>query len=213
MSGETTRRGHLVTVEGIDGAGKSTQVARLAALLTARGYEVVTTREPGATPLGCELRRLLLSDLTLAPDAELLLFLADRAEHVARIIKPALSKGLIVVCDRFCDSTLAYQGYGREADLERVKRWDAESRDGVVPDLTLLLDCPVSVGARRRRRDPDRYQSLDAAFHQRVRDGFLALAAAAPERVRRIDASADLDAVSAEAARLTLAWLAERASR
>lgn len=209
--GPAARRGYLLTIDGIDGAGKSTQVARLARVLAARGHEVVATREPGATALGGELRRVLLeSPLALAPDTELLLFLADRAEHVARVIKPALANGRIVVCDRFSDSTIAYQGYGREADLARVARWDAESRDGVVADLTLLLDCPVALGVLRRRQGPDRYQSLDTAFHQRVRDGFLALAAAAPERVRRIDASADLETVSAEVTRVALAWLAGR---
>ena len=197
-----------MTVEGIDGAGKSTQVGRLAALLSARGYRIVTTREPGATPLGCEIRRILLdSELALTPEAELLLFLADRAEHVARVIKPGLAAGAIVICDRFSDSTIAYQGYGRQADLARVRRWDAESRDGIAADLTLLLDCPIAEAARRRRRDPDRYQALDPAFHQRVRDGFLALAAAAPERVRCIDSSRDLETVSTEVARVTLAWL------
>ncbi len=213
MTGAAARRGYLFTIEGIDGAGKSTQVARLAALLTARGHDVVATREPGATALGRELRRVLLENpFPLTHDAELLLFLADRAEHVASVIKPALARGQIVICDRFSDSTIAYQGHGREADLTRVARWDADSRDGVTADLTLLLDCPVAVGVQRRQ-GCDRYQALDTAFHQRVRDGFLALAAAAPARVRRIDASADLESVSAEVAKVTLAWLDEHARR
>ncbi len=209
----TTDRGVLITIEGIDGAGKSTQIDRLAELLTTRGRRVVCTREPGATPLGREIRRLLLeTDLALTPDAELMLFVADRAEHVARVIAPALAEGAIVLCDRFSDSTIAYQGYGRERDVERVRRWDAESRDGITPDLTLLLDCPIGEGARRRRRETDRYQALDPAFHERVRAGFLRLAAAAPERVQRIDASGDLAAVSTEVARVTLAWLDEHAA-
>jgi dTMP kinase len=151
-------------------------------------------------------------ELALAPEAELLLFLADRAEHIATVIAPALRAGAIVLCDRFCDSTIAYQGYGRQADLDRVRRWDAESRAGIEPDLTLLLDCPIELGAERRRRETDRYQVLDAGFHERVRQGFLAQAAAAPHRVRRIDASRDLAAVSAEVADVTLAWLAGRAA-
>ena len=214
MGSQPAKRGYLVTVEGIDGAGKSTQVGLLATLLAEHGYRTVTTREPGATPLGRELRRLVLeTDLALTPAAELLVFLADRAEHVARVIRPALAEGAIVLCDRFSDSTIAYQGYGHQADLARVQRWDAESRDGVSADLTLLLDCPVSLAAQRRQRDADRYQALDPTFHQRVRDGFLALAAAAPERVHRIDSSGDLAAVSAAVARVTVAWLATQQGR
>lgn len=214
VGGQPAKRGYLITVEGIDGTGKSTHVGLLATLLDEHGYRTVITREPGATPLGREVRRLLLeTDLALTPTAELLLFLADRAEHVARVIRPALAEGAIVLCDRFSDSTIAYQGYGREADLTHVQRWDVESRDGLSADLTLLLDCPVPLAVRRRRRDADRYQALDPAFHQRVRDGFLALAAAAPERVRRIDSSGDLAAVRTEVARVTLAWLATRQGR
>lgn len=206
-------RGFLLTLEGIDGAGKSTQVPRLDALLRSLGYTTVLTREPGATALGREIRHLILeTDVALAPEAELFLFLADRAEHVARVIEPALAAGACVICDRFCDSTVAYQGYGRGADLARIRRLDAESRPGLLPDLTLLLDCPIAEGARRRRRDHDRYQALDAAFHQRVREGFLALAAAEPERIRRVDAAGTVDDVAAAIARVTLDWLGTRAA-
>ncbi|MCC6766130.1 MAG: dTMP kinase [Deltaproteobacteria bacterium] len=208
MSPPSRARGCLITVEGIDGAGKSTQVERLAALLAGRGHRLVTTREPGATPLGRELRRMVLGrELALAPDAELFLFLADRAEHVATVITPALAEGAVVLCDRFTDSTMAYQGHGRSRDLARVRRWNAESAAGVVPDLTLLLDCPIELGAERRHRETDRYQALDRAFHERVRAGFLAEAAAASGRVHRIDASRALSDVSAEVARVTVAWL------
>jgi dTMP kinase len=205
--------GCLITVEGIDGAGKSTQVARLAAVLTERGHRVVSTREPGATTLGRALRRLVLGrELALTPDAELLLFLADRAEHVATVIAPALAAGEIVLCDRFADSTIAYQGYGRQHDLARVRRWNAEGSAGIEPDLTLLLDCPVELGSARRQRD-DRYHALDPDFHERVRRGFLAQAAAAPARITRIDGSRGLAEVSAEVERVTLAWLAARGIR
>jgi dTMP kinase len=211
MSDETRARGCLITVEGIDGAGKSTQVARLATLLEAHGHRVVSTREPGATALGRELRRLVLGgEVGLAPDAELFLFLADRAEHVATVIAPALAAGAIVVCDRFSDSTMAYQGHGRQNDLERVRRWNDESSAGIVPDLTVLLDCPVDLGAGRRHREGDRYHRLDPAFHERVRQGFLAEAAAHPARVRRIDGSRPLAEVSAEVERVTLDWIASR---
>jgi dTMP kinase len=209
VSARADTRGCLITIEGIDGAGKSTQVERLAALLSARGYRLVSTREPGATALGRELRRMVLGrELALTPEAELLLFLADRAEHVATVIRPSLAEGAIVLCDRFMDSTIAYQGYGHEQDLARVRRWDAESRSGIEPDLTLLLDCPVELGAERRQREHDRYQVLDRAFHERVRAGFLAQAAAAPARVRIVDASRALADVSAEVAALALDWLA-----
>jgi dTMP kinase len=201
--------GCLITVEGIDGAGKSTQVERLAALLLAAGHHLISTREPGATSLGRELRRMVLGrELALSADAELFLFLADRAEHVASVIRPALREGAIVICDRFLDSTIAYQGYGRQRDLERIRRWDAESRDGLEPDLTLLLDCPVELGAERRRRETDRYQALDRDFHQRVRQGFLDRAVAEPTRIHRVDSSRDLATVSAEVASVTLGWLA-----
>jgi dTMP kinase len=201
-------RGCLITVEGIDGAGKSTQVEHLAGLLADRGHSLVRTREPGATALGRELRRMVLGrDLALSADAELLLFLADRAEHVATVIAPALAAGAIVVCDRFSDSTMAYQGHGRERDLTRVRRWNDESSAGIAPDLTLLLDCPIELGAGRRRREIDRYHVLDRAFHERVRRGFLAEAAAAPDRIHRIDASRPLAEVSAEVADVALAWL------
>jgi dTMP kinase len=201
-------RGCLITIEGIDGAGKSTQIERLTRLLRDRGHHLTSTREPGATALGRELRRVVLGrELTLTPDAELLLFLADRAEHVATVIAPALAAGSIVLCDRFGDSTLAYQGHGRERDLARVRRWNADSSADVVPDLTLLLDCPIEIGAERRHRETDRYQVLDRAFHERVRQGFLAEAAAAPTRVHRIDASRPLAQVSAEVEHVTLIWL------
>ncbi len=214
MSDAEKAPGFLITVEGIDGAGKSTQVARLAELLRGRGHRVVTTREPGATPLGRELRRVVLGrELSLTPEAELLLFLADRVEHVATVIKPALADGAIVLCDRFSDSTIAYQGYGHGTDLARVRRWDAESRSGIDPDLTLLLDCPVELGAERRQRETDRYQVLGRDFHQRVRQGFLDQAATQSARIRRIDGSRDLAAVSTEVADVTLAWLAARGIR
>jgi len=204
-------RGYFITFEGIDGAGKSTQLRLLADLLVARGQTVVTTREPGSTPFGEQVRSMLLaSEIALTPNTELLLFLADRTEHVARVIEPALAAGKIVLCDRFSDSTIAYQGYGRQADVARIARWDAETRGGLEADLTFLLDCPVGEGARRRCRTSDRYQSLDAAFHQRVRDGFLAIAAAAPHRVRRIDTTGPVTEVSAEIARITLTGLEER---
>lgn len=179
--------------------------------LGTRPARVLATREPGATPLGRELRRVLLqSQIALEPLAELFLFLADRVEHVRRVLRPALAAGTIVLCDRFSDSTVAYQGYGREQDVARIRRWDEESREGLEADLTLLLDCPVAVAATRRQGDGDRYQSLDERFHERVRAGFLALAAAAPHRIRRIDASGSVEDVHGAVVAAVDAWLAER---
>lgn len=204
-------RGLLITLEGIDGAGKSTQARALADSLGQRGHRVVTTYEPGATPLGTALRQLLLDgEVPLSGDAELLLFLADRADHVHEVIEPALAAGKIVLCDRFVDSTLAYQGYGRQADLGRVARWNTESSSGLTPDLTILLDCPVDVGARRRQRATDRYQRRDSDYHERVRQGFLALAAAEPARIRVIDAAVELAELTTAVRDTALAWVAER---
>ena len=171
----SNRRGCLITVEGIDGAGKSTQVARLADLLAARGHRLVSTHEPGATALGREIRRVSCSAASSPSrrDAELLLFLADRAEHVATVITPALARRR----DRALRPLLGLdaspiRATDASSDLARVRRWDARERAGLEPDLTLLLDCPLELGAARRQRETDRYQVLDRAFHERVREGF-----------------------------------------
>ncbi len=191
-------RGSLIAFEGVEGAGKSTQIAAVASVLRARGAPVLETHEPGGTVLGVELRRLLmhLPDTPPTPLTELLLYLADRAQHVAQLIAPAMAQGQIVLTDRFSASTIAYQGYGRGLDLGLVTRLDAIARQGVSPALTVLLDCPVEVGLRRARGD-DRFHREEQAFHERVRAGFLSLAredwdrycvsdaAAAPERIQQ----------------------------
>jgi dTMP kinase len=167
-------RGRLVVLEGIDGCGKSTQARRLAASLPAR-----CTAEPGGTPLGQELRRLLL-DPDLSPPAartEALLMVADRAEHVATVVEPALAAGHWVVADRFTPSTLAYQGYGRLLDLDVLRAVSGWAAAGVEPDLVVLLDLPVDVARRRLAgAAPDRLERLDEAFHRRVAAGYRALA-------------------------------------
>jgi dTMP kinase len=183
----------FVTFEGIEGSGKSTHLRLLASTLRAAGHAVVETREPGGTALGARLRDLLLepSDAPFEPLAELLLYLADRAQHAAQVIRPALARGEIVLCDRFSDSTIAYQGYGRGLDLDTVRTLDAQARTGLEPDLTFLLDCPASAGlARARARSGgggDRFEQEALAFHEAVRHGFHELAAAAAERYRIID--------------------------
>ena len=191
----------FITIEGIEGSGKTTQVRLLAERLERAGRAVQTTREPGGTPLGERLRELLLHDRTpMSALAELFLLLADRAEHVAGTIRPALARGEVVLCDRFSDSTLAYQAYGRGLRVELVRVADAGARDGLLPDLTFVLDCPVDVGlARTRKRrggsEADRFEGEDVAFHERVRSGFLELAGADRSRIQVIDGMLPVDDV------------------
>ena len=181
----------LITVEGGDGAGKTTLVRALADRWLAAGLPVRTTLEPGGTELGRGLRELVLrSESGLSVWAETFLFLADRAADVAEIIRPALQRGEIVLCDRFADSTLAYQGYGRGLDLDLLHRLNAAATGGLEPDLTLLLDIPAELGVARGREDGgDRIADAALDFHRRVNDGFRAIAAAAPTRVVELDAS------------------------
>ena len=198
--------GRFITLEGPDGAGKSIHAERLAAALRARGLTVTLVREPGGTALGEAIRRILLDrGLVHAPAADALLFNAARAQLVAEVVRPALGRGEVVVCDRFADSTLAYQGHGSGMDLEALRVLAAVSTGGLVPDRTILLDLPVEVGLERRRRGPAAEQTRfeddarhDRAFHDRVRAGFLALAEAAPGRWRVVDAAAAEERVAAD---------------
>jgi dTMP kinase len=191
--------GRFITLEGGEGAGKTTQCALLAEELMTCHMPVLCTREPGGAP-GAELLRgiLLAGTVDWAPQAETLLHFAARAEHVAKTIRPALDEGSWVVCDRFYDSTMAYQGYGQGAD--RLFIGELIRLLKIKPDLTLVLDVPDPVAALRMRRrggDDDRYEKLDAAFHARVREGFRQIAAAEPERCVLVDASGEIEAVHA----------------
>lgn len=188
----------LIAFEGVEGAGKSTQLHVTAEALRARGLTVVETREPGGTVLGVELRRLLMHQLDNPPASmtELLLYLADRAQHLAEIIRPALARGEVVLTDRFSASTIAYQGFARQLDVDTVIRLDAIVRQEIAPALTVLLDCPVTIGLRRAR-DDDRFHREDEAFHERVRAAFLRFAHDTPERYRVIDATRPADEVRA----------------
>ena len=187
----------FVSFEGGDGAGKSTQILALQRYLTGRGRSCLVTREPGGTTTGELIRNLLLKGgpQEIVSSAELFLYLADRAQHVNEIILPALHAGQIVLCDRFTDSTLAYQGYGRGIDLELLGTFNGFAVGGVKPDLTMLLDCPVNIGLARTRgrlnldEQQDRFEGETVAFHERIRAGFLSMAAAEPERFRIIDSS------------------------
>jgi dTMP kinase len=187
-------RGRFITVEGGEGGGKSTQIALLARALETAGHAVTTTREPGGAPGAEEIRKLIVEGAPERWDGltEALLLSAARREHVVRTIEPALAAGSWVVCDRFADSTLAYQGYGRGIDRGALERLRALAVGALAPDLTLVLDLPVAVGlarARARRGPEQRFEAMDEAFHERLRQGFLAIAAAEPQRCAVLDAT------------------------
>lgn len=188
--------GRFIVFEGIEGAGKSSHISRLAVDLRARGCEVVQTFEPGATAFGSHLRHLVMqpTDDPPLPLTELLLYLADRAQHIEQVIRPALARDAVVLCDRFSGSTIAYQGHGRGLDLDTVRTLDAAVRRGLWPDLTLLLDCTVERGLGRATGD-DRMQREKLEFHRRVQQGFHRLAAEDPTW-KRIDTEAPADEVA-----------------
>ena len=204
------KRGHhggvLITFEGVEGGGKTTQLSRLAKLLREAGHRVVETREPGGTPAAERIREILLTDPTtrqviepISPTCEAFLIMACRSQHVAQVIQPALREHAIVLCDRFSDSTLAYQGYGRGLDLNWLHKMDRAATQGITPDLTLLMDLPVSSGLARRRRFEVHQNRLDQEsqqFHERVRRGFRALASRHPTRIKIVDAQQDPDRVA-----------------
>lgn len=193
----------FITLEGGDGAGKSTLLEKLKRHFISEERDVVTTREPGATPLGASLRHLLLHEetITVTKRAELFLFLADRAQHVAEIIEPALKRGAVVISDRFFDSTIAYQGAARKFDLATIKEMSLFATDNLVPDATLFLDLDPEVGLKRAQNvdAPDKFEIEKLAFHKAVRSGFLAIAKQEPERFHRIDATLSPDDVFKEA--------------
>lgn len=192
--------GAFITFEGIDGCGKSTQLRLLASELRMRGHEVVSTREPGGTPLGQRIRNILLDpQIEVDPLAELLLFAADRAQHVRTLLRPAIESSNIVLSDRYADATAAYQGAGRSFTTEMIAEVIHLATSGLKPDLTLIFDLPVAecLARTRRRtetdRQTDRLDAEDAAFHARVRDAYLKLAAQEPDRVRVISACGSIN--------------------
>ena len=190
-------RGVLITFEGVEGSGKSTQMRRLARFLRRRGYPVEQTREPDGTPFGAAVRRLFEHGVT--PLTQTLLFLAARHQHVAECIRPWLRARRVVLSDRYTDATVAYQGYAGGVDPEMICELNVRATGGVLPDLTLLFDCDPAVGFRRiggRRRDHFERQAL--AFHRRVRRGYRAIQRADPKRVRLINAARPPDVVAAE---------------
>lgn len=194
--------GLFITVEGSEGAGKSTNLAFMETYLRQQGKDVLVTREPGGTELGEQIRELLLGHRHdgMANDTELLLVFAARAEHLAKVVRPALEAGTWVLCDRFTDATYAYQGGGRGIASERIEALENWVQGSLRPDLTVLLDVPVEVGMRRagKRSAPDRFERQQRDFFQRVRGTYLARASIHPDRYRIVDAGKPLDQVQAE---------------
>jgi dTMP kinase len=192
--------GRLIAFEGVEGSGKSTQLELLRRLLEDRGdREVVVTREPGGTPAGERVRALLLDPaVELHPRAEALLFAAARAELVEAVIRPALERGAVVLCDRYLDSSLAYQGGARGLGRDPVDQVNRFATGGLLPDLVVLLDLDPAAGLARRARDPDRIEAQDLGFHRRVRDAFRDLAAAEPGRFAVVDAAAPVAEVAGQ---------------
>lgn len=194
--------GIFITFEGVEGCGKTTQLRLLKEKLEAAGEKVTATREPGGCPIADQIRAILLdaANSALTPLAELLLYAAARAEHVSEVIAPALERGEIVLCDRFTDATLAYQGHGRMLDLETIAQLNRLATGGVEPKITLLIDCPVEIGLSRARARiesatgprEERFELESIRFHERVREGYLKLAAASPERYLIVDGSGDV---------------------
>jgi dTMP kinase len=205
----------FITLEGPEGSGKSSQIGLLAKFLTEQGYSVVTTREPGGTPIGNQIRQVLhdVANTAMSSTAELLLYAASRAQLVHELVRPALAAGQVVVCDRYADSTLAYQGYGRNLNLADLQTITQIATGGLKPDLTLLLDIDVERGLARRRDGGEEMNRLDlelVSFHQRVRDGYHRLALEDPERWVIVDADRPVTAVQTELRAVVLARLQER---
>jgi dTMP kinase len=196
------KKGLFITFEGPEGSGKSTHSKLLVASLVKDGYEVLHTYEPGDTPLGKRVRDILLEkdDISLGRHAELLLFEADRAQHVEEVIKPALSSGKIVVCDRFNTATFAYQGYGLGLDMGKILELDKFATGGLSPDLTLLLDIDVDEGLNRASagKPADRMEKRGGVFHRKVRDGYLAMAAKDPARIKVVPVTGNIENTYAE---------------
>ena len=211
IDGTSQKRGLFISFEGGEGAGKTTQIDRLLSWLHARNEDAVKTREPGGTPGADQIRQLIVTGEgdRWSAETELLLLLAARRDHVSKVIAPALADGKIVICDRYLDSTLAYQGIARGLGLEKVRMLDDEwGNGGTRPDLTFLLDLPPDEGLRRTRlregaEDETRFEGLDFSFHETLRKGFIDLAAAEPARIKVIDAARPVDEIAAEIIGLT----------
>lgn len=190
------KKGLFITFEGADGCGKTTQIKLVKDYFEKSGYEVVLTREPGAKGLGEKIREILLNyDGIVSDRCESFLFLADRAQNIDTIVNPAVEKGKIVLCDRHIDSTVAYQGYGRGLNLERINKLNLLATDGRVPDLTIVFDIDVETSMQRVGKEKDRMESAGIEFHNRVRNGYLEIAKNEPERVKVVDGRESIEKV------------------
>jgi dTMP kinase len=198
------KRGKFITIEGVEGSGKTTQSALLAEFLRKNGIDVVETREPGGTEVGERIRQILLSPLhqNLFPMTELLLFLAARAQQVNEVINPSLAAGKWVICDRFSDATLAYQGHGRGIDVRTIRKLNEQATGGLVPDMTILLDLDIETGIKRAvaakqefSESGDRLEKENKEFHRRVREGYLEIARPEPERIKIIRVTGSIEEV------------------
>ena len=189
-------QGLFITFEGADGCGKTTQIELLNKYLQEKGFKTLVTREPGAKGLGEKLREILLNyDGEVSPNCESFLFLADRAQHVDCVIKPALKDGVIVLCDRYTDSTVAYQGYGRQLDIEQIKKLNEIAVNGLKPDLTIVFDIDIETSMQRVGKTKDRMESAGMDFFNRVRNGYLAIAKEEPNRVKVINSADTIERI------------------
>lgn len=191
------KKGLFITFEGTDGCGKTTQIELLKRYLEENGYKVVLTREPGAKGLGEKLREILLNyDGDVSSNCESFLFLADRAQHIDMLIKPAIERGEVVLCDRHTDSTVAYQGYGRGLDLNQIKMLNDIATNGVKPDMTFVFDIDIETAQKRVGKTKDRMESAGIEFFKRVRQGYLEIAKSEPERVKVLDATQTIETIA-----------------
>lgn len=190
------KKGLFITLEGADGCGKTTQLNLLKEYLTSKGYEIVVTREPGGKGLGEKLREILLNyDGEVSDRCEAFLYLADRAQNIDTIIKPAINSGKIVLCDRHTDSSVAYQGYGREQNIDNINMLNELAVNGVHPDLTIVFDIDTETSMARVGAEKDRLESAGIEFHKRVRNGYLEIAKKNPQRIKVVDASQTIEDV------------------
>lgn len=190
------KKGLFITFEGIDGCGKTTQIELLKEELEKKGYTVLLTREPGAKGLGEKFREILLNyDGEVSSNCESFLFLADRAQHIDTIIKPAINNGTIVLCDRHTDSTVAYQGYGRELDLEQIYQLNKIATNGIVPDITFILDIDIETSLQRIGKGRDRMENAGSEFFERVRNGYIEISKQEPERVKLLNGKSPIEEI------------------
>ncbi len=205
------KKGLFITFEGADGCGKTTQLNKVKTFLEEKGYEVVTTREPGALDIGQKIRNILLHhEGVVADKCEMFLFLADRAQHVETFIKPAVEQGKIVLCDRHVDSTIAYQGYGRGQDIQLLKDLNKIATGSINPDLTLLFDVESEIAQERVGSEKDRMESIGIEFHKKVRNGYLELQKENPDRIKLINANNSIETVFEDVKNIIIKLLQEK---